>query len=244
MRPLTVRRGLLLLKPMAKKHEQHNEMLENPEALQEKLISAENWLEKNSKVVIGVAAVIILAVAAYFGFQYYKQQQNQLAQEEMFQAVYYFESDSLDQALNGDGNNLGFLDIIDDYGITEAANLANYYVGVIYLKQAKFEPARLYLEDFSSKDLLVQARAYSLIGDTYMEEKNYEDAARFYNKAANYKPNKFFSPAYLMKEALAYEKANQAEKAVEAYDKVINQYWDSQEFQNARKFKARITGAS
>ena len=42
----------------------------------------------------------------------------------MFQAVYYFEADSLDRGLNGDGNNLGFLDIIDEYGITDAANLS------------------------------------------------------------------------------------------------------------------------
>jgi TolA-binding protein len=162
----------------------------------------------------------------------------------MFQAVFYFEADSLNTALNGDGNNLGFLAIIDDYGITEAANLANYYAGVCFLKQGKFELARLYLEDFSSNDLLVQARAYSLVGDTYMEENKYEDAARYYNKAANYKPNKFFSPAYLMKEALAYEKLNQVDKAKEAYDQIISQYWESGEYQNARKFKAKLESNS
>ena len=158
----------------------------------------------------------------------------------MFQAVYYFEADSLDKALNGDGNNLGFLEIIDEYGITDAANLANYYAGVSYLKQGKFELARLYLADFSANDLLIQARAYSLVGDSYMEEQKYDDAAKYYSKAANYKPNKYFSPGYLMKEALAYEKLNQPEKAREAYDKIINEYWESSEYQNARKFKARL----
>ena len=43
-----------------------------------------------------------------------------------------------------------------------------------------------------------------------------------------------------MKEALAYEKLNQPEKAREAYDKIINEYWESSEYQNARKFKARL----
>src|SRR5690606_3114897 len=138
------------------------------------------------------------------GFNYYKNNLNQEAQNQMFQAVFYFEADSLDRALNGDGNNLGFLDIAAEYGITKAGNLANYYAGVSYLKQGKYELARLYLEDFSSDDLLVQARAYSLIGDAYMEEKNYEEAAKFYHKAAEYKPNKTFTPIYLMKEALAY----------------------------------------
>lgn len=230
----------ITLKTMAKKEEQKHELLENPEALKEKLAGAESWLESNPKIVIGFAAAILLIVGGYFGFQYYKQSQNVLAQKEMFQAVFYFEADSLNRALNGDGNNLGFLNIIEDYGITDAGNLANYYAGVCYLKQGKYELARLYLEDFSSNDLLVQARAYSLIGDAYMEEQKYEDAAKLYNKAANYEPNKYFSPSYLMKEALAYEKLNQNEKAKAAYEKVITQYWDSGEYQNARKFKARL----
>jgi TolA-binding protein len=229
---------------MAKKEEHKHELLENPEAIKEKLAGAETWLESNPKVVIGVAAGILLLVGGYFGFRYYKDSQNVIAQNEMFQAVFYFEADSLDKALNGDGNNLGFLNIAEDFGITDAGNLANYYAGVCYLKQGKFELARLYLEDFSSSDLLVQARAYSLVGDTYMEEQKYEDAAVYYNKAANYEPNKYFSPAYLMKEAMAYEKLKQNDKARQAYEKIINQYWDSGEYQNARKFKARLDNNS
>lgn len=229
---------------MAKKVEHRHEMLENPEALQEKIIGAENWLENNAKVVTGVVVAIAVLIAGYFGFQYYKSSQNEQAQEEMFQAVYYFEADSLSQALNGDGNSLGFLQIIDEYGFTDAGNLANYYAGAIYLKQGKYNVARMYLEDFSSKDILVQARAYSLIGDTYMEENNFDEAAKFYSKAASYKPNKFFSPSYLMKEALAYEKANKIAEAKQTYDKIINNYWDSAEYQKARKLKARIEGNS
>lgn len=229
---------------MAKKVEHKHELLENPQALADRLAGAETWAEKNPKTVIAISVVIALIIGGYFGYRYYKENQDAEAQEQMFQAVYYFEADSLDLALNGDGNNLGFTDIASDYGITDAGNLANYYAGAAYLKQGKFELARLYLEDFSSGDLLVQARAYSLIGDTYMEEENYEEAARFYDKAASYKSNKFFTPTYLMKAALAYEKSNQNEKAVSAYDKIINEYWEAPEVQNARKFKARIAGNS
>jgi len=229
---------------MAKKVEHKHELLENPEALADKLQGAETWAERHPKTVIGVSVLIALIVGGYFAFQYFKNSKEADAQREMFQAVYYFEADSLDLALNGDGNNLGFIDIIDEYGITDAAKLANYYAGVAYLKQGKFEVARLYLEDFSSNDLLVQARAYSLIGDTYMEEGKYEDAAKYYDKAADYKPNKFFTPTYLMKAALAYEKANQNDKAKDAYDKVISEYWESSEYQNARKFRARLDGNS
>lgn len=229
---------------MAKKVEHKHELLENPQALADKLQGAETWAERHPKTVIAISAAIALVVGGYFGFQYYKDSQEKEAQQEMFQAIYYFEADSLDLALNGDGNNLGFLNIIDDYGITQAAKLANFYAGAAYLKQGKYEVARLYLEDFSADDLLVQARAYSLIGDTYMEEKNYADAAKYYDKAAGYKPNKYFTPVYLMKAALAHEKNNNKEKAVAAYDKIINDYFQAPEYQNARKYKAKLEAQS
>ncbi len=228
---------------MAKKVEK-NELLENPEVIQDKLVGAEQWFEKNPKLVIGIGVVLLLIVGGFFGYRYYIDQQDDIAQKEMFQAVRYFEADSLSLALNGDGNALGFLQIIEDYAPTDAGNLANYYAGVIYLKQGKFPLAVFHLEDFSANDLLVQARAYSLIGDAYMEQKNFEDAAKYYDKAASYKPNKEFTPTYLMKAALAYEKLEKPEKAKEAYQTIIDKFWESAELQNAKKFKARLESNS
>ncbi|HRK52415.1 MAG TPA: tetratricopeptide repeat protein [Cyclobacteriaceae bacterium] len=224
---------------MAKKQE-NKDLLENPDAIAEKVEGIEHWIEDNPKIVFGVLGALILAVGAFFGYRYYVGTQEEIAQKEMFQAVHYFEADSLDLALKGDGNNLGFEQIIEDYGLTDAANLANYYAGVISLMQGKFQLAIFYFEDFSSDDILIQPRAYSLMGDAYMELKDYESAAKYYNKASNYKPNKFFTPTYLMKEALAYEKLDQKEKAVLVYQKIIDEFWDSGEYQNARKFKAKL----
>jgi tetratricopeptide (TPR) repeat protein len=226
---------------MAKK-EASQDLLENPEVIAEKVEGFEHWMEQNPKIILGVLGALVLVVGGYFGFRYYVDGQNQEAQKEMFQAIRYFESDSLNLAMKGDGNNLGFEQIIEDYGMTDAANLANFYAGAISLKQGKFQVAVLYLEDFKSSDLLVQARAYSLLGDAHMELKEYEEAAKAYNKATNYKPNKFFTPGYLMKEALAYEKLNQNDKAIKAYDRIISEFWDSSEYQNARKYKARLEG--
>ena len=77
-----------------------------------------------------------------------------------------------------------------------------------------------------------------------MEQKQYEDAAKYYDKAAGYKPNKEFSPSYLMKAALAYEKLNNFDKAKAAYQTIIDTFWDSSEVQNAKKFKAKLESNS
>jgi TolA-binding protein len=230
---------------MAKKVEHHkNELLENPEALAHTIEGAESWAERHSKLFFGIVAVLALGVAGYFGFTYYKDKQNIEAQNQMFQAIHYFEQDSLSLALNGDGNALGFVDIIDDYGITDAANLAHFYAGSAFLKQGNYEAARQYLQDFSSNDLLVQARAYALLGDTYMEEQKFEEAVEYYLKAANYKSNKYFSPSYLLKAALAYEKLNNNDKAKETYEKIITDFSDSAEVGEAKKYKARLESNS
>ncbi len=225
------------------KQEEKKDVLENAEVLAAKVEGAEHWIEQNPKIVFGFLGAIALVVAGYFGFRYWVDSQDALAQKDMFQAVRYFESDSLALALDGNANVLGFNQIIDEYPMTDAANLANFYAGAICLKQGKFPLAVHYLSDFKASDELVQARAYSLIGDAHMEQKQYDEASAYYIKAADYKPNKFFSPTYLMKAALAYEKSNQQDKAIKAYQRVIDEYWESSEVQNAKKYKARLAGS-
>ncbi len=219
-----------------------NELLESPEALAEQLTKTEQYLEQNKKVVLIALGSLALVISVFFLGRYYLKNQDNQAQIDMFQAVYYFESDSLDLALNGDGNNYGFLDIVDSYGFTKTANLANYYIGASYLKKGEFENAIEYLKKFSGNDIIVQARAYALIGDAYMELNDYRTASEFYSKAAEYRPNEFLSPLYLVKAATAYEKLMEFESASDCYETIIKEYPESSEYQNARKHKARLDG--
>ena len=73
-----------------------------------------------------VGLVVIVGASLIFFLDYRNDQKNETAQNEIFQAQYYYENDSLDYALNGDGRNLGFVQIIDIYGGTEVANLATF----------------------------------------------------------------------------------------------------------------------
>ena len=233
-----------MAKKSNKSEQKGNDLLENPEVIAEGFSRSEEFLEENKITVFTVIGVVALLITGVFVYNYYLSNQNKLAQDEMFQAVYYFEQDSLDLALRGDGNRYGFLDIIAEYGATEAGNIANFYAGTIYLKKGDYSSAVPFLEDFESSDILVQARAFSLLGDAYMEQELYEDAAAFYVKAADYKPNQYFSPHYLLKAGLAYEKLNDFEQASSRYDVIVSKYAKSTEFEKALKYKARIKGKS
>lgn len=216
------------------------DFIENPDVLAEQLSKTEDFVQRNRNLVLGVLIAIIVGVGGYLGYRYYLQGQNEIAQKDMFQAIFYFEQDSLDKALNGDGLNFGMLQIIEDYGSTKAGNLARFYAGASYLKKGEFEAAIEQLQKFKSSDLLVQARAYSLIGDAYMELGNYSDAVSQYQKAADYKPNKEFTPYYLLKLAAAYEKQSNYDLAVAACQEIIDDYYGSAQYQDARKHKARL----
>lgn len=232
---------------MATKHskrvpEHHNDLIEDPSEIATRLGRGEAFLKQNSKVLAGVLIAVVVLIGGILFFQINTQNQNEEAQKEMFQAVYFYEQDSVQLALNGDGINAGFLTIADEYPRTDAANLAHFYIGSIYLSERKYEEALTELEQFSSDDFLVQAKAYSLIGDANMELGNTEEAIANYKKAAEYDENKFFTPKYLTKLAIAYEAAGKNEEAIAAYSEIEETYFESFEFANARKHKARLEG--
>jgi TolA-binding protein len=230
-----------MAKKETKKSDQ-NELIENPEVLAEKIVPGEDFLKSNSKILAGVLAVAVVLIGGILFFQYNTQQQNEKAQAEMFQAVYFFEQDSVDFALNGDGINKGFLNIIESYPRTDAANLAHFYTGSIYLSQKKFEDALTHLQEFSTDDYLVQAKAYSLVGDANLELGKTEEAIAQYTKAARTNENKFMSPKYLAKLAVAQEEAGKIEDAINTYTEIEEKYYESFEFAAARKHKARLEG--
>ena len=227
-----------------KPKKENNEVLpiENTDAINETLSKSEEFINNNKNKIFTVLGVIVFLLLGFSIFSYIKSNQNNNAQEEMFQAVYYFEKDSLVQALNGDGNNYGFLEIIDEYGLSDAANLSKFYAGASYLKLGNYENAINYLDEFSSSDLLIQARAYSLIGDAYVEIGDYDNAIYYFKKASNENPNEFFTPSYLLKLAIVYEETGDLESALEAYEEIIAEYKNSPEYQTSLKNKSRIQG--
>ena len=217
-----------------------NPLLEDPDALAARLVETEDFVRSNRNLLLGILAVVVLAVVGAFGFYTWRTQQNSKAQSSMFRAVNHWEADSLNQALKGDGKAPGLVTVANEYGSSKAGNLANFYAGVASLKKGDYKAALDYLEDFSSDDYLVQSRAYSLMGDAQLELNKPKEAADLYAKAADHNANEYFSPAYLLKEATARELAKDNEGAVKAYDRIINEYPTAQEVAEARQYKAKL----
>ena len=219
---------------MAKKEKKDvMEIIESPEALQQEVSKVTGFFEENKSTTLGAGIVLIALVAGFFGYQWYKNSQDVEGEKKLYKAVYAFESDSLSAAAKE------MAKISDEFG-GNTQNLSDLYLGITLLKQGKYDQAIEKLKNFSSSDLLVQARAYSLVGDAYAEKKSFGEAIEYYQKAADYKPNKFFTPTYLLKLALAFEANKQGKEALDAYSQITDKFPESAESVPAKKYKALL----
>jgi tetratricopeptide (TPR) repeat protein len=210
-------------------------------AVEEALSKTERFIESNQKLLTIIIGVIVIAVLLFFGFKrFYMAPREQEAKEQMFMAERYFETDSINLALNGDGMYPGFLDIIDDYSMTKGANLSKYYAGVCYLKMGNFEEAIDYLGSFKAKDQILGPMAKGAIGDAYMELNQTAKAASYYLEAADLKDNEFSTPIFLMKAGWTYEMLNDYKKALEIYERIKIKYPASTEAREIDKYIARV----
>jgi tetratricopeptide (TPR) repeat protein len=200
----------------------------------------EDFINDNQNIILGVVGTLIAGVVLVFAYnRVYLEPLEEEAHGEMFMAEQYFEKDSFNLALDGDGNYLGFLDIADEYGNTSAGNLAHYYAGVSYLRSGQFEDAISELEAFEGAGEMLGAVALGAIGDAHMEMDDVDEALSFYEKAANSSENNFSSPVYLQKAGFAAEKAGKYDKAIDYYTQVKEKYPTTNEGRNADKYIAR-----
>ena len=209
-------------------------------AVEEALSKTEQFIERNQKIITYVIGGLIVIVLLVFGFRKFVTQPKEKAgQKALFAAEYYFEQDSLDLALNGFGESIGFLGVIDDYGSTSAGNLAKYYAGICYLNLGEYEEAVDYLKKFDGDDLVSPAMALGAIGDAYMQMGEVEEAIGYYDRAAAKNENELSSPVFLLKAGWAYEMIEDHSSALECYEKIKIDFSTSREARDIDKYIAR-----
>ncbi|MDF2382527.1 tetratricopeptide repeat protein [Nostoc ellipsosporum NOK] len=188
---------------------------------------AKDFWQRNSKVISIVFIAVVLLGGGWFAYQnFVKKPKEQEASQKMFKAEEYWRMDSLNLALNGDGQNMGLLKVISRYDGTKAANLAKFMAGSAYVKLKDNDKAIKYLKDFDSDSKQVQARAYKLLGDAYGDKGNAAEAFDYYKKAAREfdgdafsASDALFSAAYLAQRVL-----NKPDQAIELYKELKNKY--------------------
>ncbi|WP_299437367.1 tetratricopeptide repeat protein [uncultured Aquimarina sp.] len=213
----------------------------------------EEWVAANQKYIFIIVGAIAVVVLGYLGYQKYIQEPKELeASNEMFKAQEYFDnavngnttlSDSLyTLALNGGDGKYGFLEIIENYSGTKAANLSNYYAGFSYLNMKKYQEAIDYLDKFKSDDEMLGPLALGGIGDAFAQLDQMDEAFSYYQKAVKAKTNDFTTPRFLLKSAITAISLGKPEVAITYLERIKEEFSKSVEANQADVHLGRAQG--
>mgnify|MGYP001208802805 FL=1 len=196
-------------------------------------------VSKYQNYIISFVVVAVFSVLGYLGYQnFILQPKSEEANNELFTAQNYFNlaltntenKDSLFiLSLNGSEGKYGFLDIIENYKGTEAANLSYYSAGMAYFNLNDFEKSIDYLGNFSSDDEILNALALGAIGDSFAELNQLNDALDSYISAYNSSDNSFSAPKFLLKAGNIASLLGNKSEALKFYSKIKEDYSKSPE---------------
>ena len=224
---------------MSHENKEKERAKENTAAVVEAVSKTELFFSSNKVAITAVVTVLILAGLGIFlwhKFGYLPKSEE--AQEQMFPAEANFREGEYELALNGDGNVLGFAQIIDEYG-SKPGKAVYLYAGICELQLGNWNDAISYLKQYKGKDQILLGRATACIGDAYVGLEDYAAAASYFEKAAKISDN-VFSATYLLKAGMTYEQLGQNDKALAAYKQIKDKYPQSIEGYDIDKYISRI----
>ena len=212
---------------------------ENAEAVVEAVSKTEKFFNENGKLLGGLlAALVVVAAGVFCWYKFAYQPAVVEAQGQMALAEENFRSADYELALNGDGNVLGFAQIIDEDG-AKAGKAVYFYAGVCELQLGNWDLAINYLQSSKGTDALLMARATACIGDAYVGLEDYGKALEYFEKAASEADN-MYAAGYLLKAGMVAEKLGQNDKALGFYETIKEKYPQSMEGYDIDKYIGRI----
>ena len=206
---------------------------------------SEKFIENNKKNISFGVIAIALIVGAVMAYQYlYLAPKSDKANLALFKGEQYFQRDSFNLALNGNGVDYdGFEYIIQQYGGTASGNLAKAYAGICCYKMGDMDNAIKHLKSFDTNEDNIAPAIIGLIGDCYVDAGNVKEGISYFEKAASKANNDFLSPLFLKKAGIAYESLNQYDQAIKAYTTIKDKHAASMEAMDIEKYIIRAQSA-
>lgn len=169
----------------------------------------------NRRILTGAAIGVIVIIAAILGFSYIQGERDNQAQELLGAIVLEYEQGDHRVALDGNGETLGLLDIIDRYGGTPAGNTARFYAGNAHFELEEYDEALEQFEQFNASNDFIGASVTAGRAAVHELQEDFSRAAALFERAADIDDNSLRSPRYLHSAARAYIAAGEFATAEE-----------------------------
>jgi len=202
---------------------------------------AKAWLffEENRTLVFGALVGLVLLAAGVVGYLYYQTQQQAAAEQDLARIVRTYEQGSYQAALDGTGDAMGLLAISDNYSGTQAGNLATYYAADALYRLGEYDRALELFQEYDATEDFIGASALAAQAAIYANRGEFDRAASLYVDAAEQYPNSLTTPKYLMSAGKAHEEAGDYAAAINAYQRIEDEYSESGFAQQAPRYIAR-----
>ena len=205
----------------------------------EAVSKTEQFFKENGKIVYGcVIGVLVIALVALAYNRFILQPKKVQATNQMVRAEQWFQAGEYELALTGDDNDLGFEDIIKQYG-SKAGEAVYMYAGIAKLQTGAPEEAIKYLKKYDGEDPILLGKAQACIGDAYADLENYSEAISWYQKAAKTSDNAL-AAAYLLKAGIAAEANGNDTQALSFYKEIKDKWGNAPEALEIDKYITRI----
>jgi tetratricopeptide (TPR) repeat protein len=184
------------------------------------------FFEKYRKPLMAVGIALVVGVGGYFAYDAtIAQPREREAANALWKAQYYLSIDSIDWALNGHEDALGFHGVIDNYEGTDAAELAHYGAAICFRTKGDFGNALAHFQEVNVEDQAVAVYVLGNIGDMNVELGQLDEAVKYFEKAAATSKTNSTRDAlageYLLKAARVYIEQGNKEKAKETLEKAM-----------------------
>ncbi|MCI6154870.1 MAG: CDC27 family protein [Bacteroidales bacterium] len=219
---------------------------EKETSAEEVISRGEQFAERYAKpIMYGVLGVIVVAFGVWAYIQYVSKPRAAKASAELFRSEEQFimGADSTVLKVNGVSEE-GVLRIMDEYSGTDAANLSHVYAGIAYYDLGKYQEALDQLKKFDAKDKMVAPSIVRLMGDCLVELDRLDEAVNYFEKAASLANNDVVSPSCLQKAARIYEVQKKYDKAIAAYQQIVDKYYTASEVDQAEADIVRVKALS
>ena len=193
----------------------------------ETLAKSEAIIVKYKKQIITAIVAIAVVVGGTFAYIYGYSKPRENKAQEMLGIVMqqYVMAQDYEKALKGEGKTMGLLKIADQYGSTDAGNLAKYEAGLCYYQTGKTKEAIKYLEDFDTKgDNTVSAQALFALANCYAADKQADKAVETFKKAAKATDVPALCAEYLFQAGIILESQKKNDEALAIYQQIKSDY--------------------